>query len=696
MVIEERGMKRLKLAIELFFQRQVEDGEGSDQAYDRMAREIKGSIFSLFALFELVALTSYIPIDSFNIFQGRLDHINNMGGIVGAVVSEWFLGTTGIAGYAVIPLTLWLAIGAFRGTSIKRNFFPMLGLVLGTLLTSIGCQLLLADKFPEASLLQGGLVGRTAGIALRTYFNTTGALLLVGGGYVFTLILTLNFSFTNAASQIFGKDEEEEREATAAAAAAPAPVKRKPLAISVSGPVKKAGAKSKRVTPRTKSDEEKTLSEVNENDDEVTQELDLNAEETEVGGDPLASIDPDEFVEMKPFEGSYAMPSARLLKGDTSGAKRMSRGELRDTSRKLIEHLLSFQVTGEVTSVSQGPVLTTYEFKPSAGIKLSKIAALQDDLGVVLGTRELRIMAPIPGKTVVGIEVPRPQIETIPLKDIISDKGFLDKKVKLPVALGKTTDGEIAFGDLAAMPHLLVAGSTGSGKSVFVNSLIMSFLYRLSPQELRLILVDPKMLELNAFDGIPHLITNVITNNAIAYNALNWAVKEMDRRYGLIAETGSKNIESYNSKKKGSDKLPFIVIVVDELADLMMSGGEAVEICITRLAQKARAAGIHLVLATQRPSTDVVTGLIKANIPSRLAFKVTSGIDSRTVLDTGGAEQLIGRGDSLMIQPSVPLRRLHGCFVSEEELARVVKYAIGGKNHSKNYIQFSSQKPDSK
>lgn len=680
-------MNRLKLAIELFFQRQVEEGEGSDQAYDRMAREIKGSIFSLFALFELVALTSYIPVDSFNIFQGRLDHMNNMGGIVGAIVAEWFLGTTGIAGYAIIPLTLWLAVGAFRGTSIKSNFFPMLGLVLGTLLTSIACQLVLADRFPEASLLQGGIVGRTVGIALRTYFNTTGALLLVAGGYVLTLILTLNFSFTNAANQIFGKDEEEETEKESVAA----PVKRKPLPIPVSGPVKKAGAKSKRVTvPRPKSDEEKSLGEVNENDDEVTEELDLNAAEQ----DPLAAIDPNEFQELVPYEGSHSLPSPRLLKGDTSGAKRMSRGELRDTSRKLIEHLLSFQITGEVTSVSQGPVLTTYEFKPSAGIKLSKIAALQDDLGVVLGTRELRIIAPIPGKTVVGIEVPRPQIETIPLKDIISDKGFHDKKVKLPVALGKTTDGEIAFGDLAAMPHLLVAGSTGSGKSVFVNSLILSFIYRLSPQELRLILVDPKMLELNAFDGIPHLITNVITNNAIAYNALNWAVKEMDRRYGLIAETGSKNIESYNSKQKGANKLPFIVIVVDELADLMMSGGEAVEVCITRLAQKARAAGIHLVLATQRPSTDVVTGLIKANIPSRLAFKVTSGIDSRTVLDTGGAEQLIGRGDSLMIQPSVPLRRLHGCFVSEEELARVVKNVINGKNHSKNYIQFSSQKPD--
>ncbi len=679
---EVRGMNRLKLALELFFQRQVEEGEVGSAAYDRMTREIKGSIYSLFALFELVALTSYIPIDSFNIFQGRLDHMNNMGGIVGAIVSEWFLGTVGIAGYAVIALTLWLAISAFRGISIRKNLFPMLGLILGTILTAITCQLCLSDKFPEASLLQGGVVGRYVGIALRTYFNTTGALLMVAGGYVLTLILTLGFSFTHAASALFGKEEEEEKEIT--------------QKIQVPAK-KKAAAPAPMPTKKSRSRKKKTEEGGDGNsDDEVTEELDLNAsEEEEEGGEQtVATIDPNEFIELIPYEGGYSLPSARLLKGDNGGAKKMSRGEMRDNSRKLIEHLLSFQITGEVTSVSVGPVLITYEFKPSAGIKLSKIAALQDDLGVVLGTRELRIIAPIPGKTVVGIEVPRPQIETIPLKDLISEKEFFDKKIKIPVSLGKTTDGQPVFGDLAAMPHLLVAGATGSGKSVFVNSLIMSFLYRLSPQELRLILVDPKMLELNAFDGIPHLITNVITNNSVAYNALNWAVQEMERRYNLMADTNSKNIDSYNSKLRGNNKLPFIVIVVDELADLMMSGGEAVEVAITRLAQKARAAGIHLVLATQRPSTDVVTGLIKANIPSRLSFKVPSGIDSRTVLDTGGAEKLIGRGDSLMIQPAAPLRRLHGCFVTEEELGRVVKYVKAGKDHSKNYIQFSSAKPE--
>ena len=284
------------------------------------------------------------------------------------------------------------------------------------------------------------------------------------------------------------------------------------------------------------------------------------------------------------------------------------------------------------------------------------------------------------------------EVETISLKDLLSDDSFYDKKLKIPIAIGKSTTGEPVFADLTTMPHLLVAGATGSGKSVFINSLIISLLYRLSPQDLRLILVDPKMLELSVFEGIPHLITNVITNNNVAYNALAWAVLEMERRYQRMSETNSKNIESYNSKHR-SDKFPYIVIVVDELADLMLSGGERVEIAITRLAQKARAAGIHLVIATQRPSTDVVTGLIKANIPSRISFKVPSGVDSRTVLDTGGAEELLGRGDSLMIQPAIPIRRLHGCFVSEEELARVVKFIKAGKDYSKNYISFPDVMP---
>lgn len=687
-------MRRFRLALELLLQRQMSPDEDLAASLDRMAREIKGTLLTLATLFLLIAFTSYIPFDSMSIFLGRLDHVSNLAGIIGALVSEWFLGTVGITGYAAVLLTGWLAFSAFRGTPLKDNLFKIVGAIVSTLLLAITFHLIFKDDRPEASLLQGGVVGKIAGEFLQRYFNTTGALLLVVTGFLLTFILTTGASLTAAIRSMVGTragneddwdldDIEEEDEAPAARKPAPKP---KPAP-------KKAAPKKAKKKAAPKADEE--LDE--ELDEEKTDELDLAAlEEGGEGGDEEGASGDDEeeggefvFTDLVPYTGNLEMPTTRLLKSHDSGAKRMTAGEIKADSRKLCEHLLSFQITGEVTAVIQGPVLTTYEYKPSAGVKLSKIAGLQDDLGVVLGTNELRIVAPIPGKTVVGIEVPRKKSEIISFKDLVADDEFYSKKLKLPIAIGMSTDGRPIFGDLTAMPHLLVAGATGSGKSVFANTMIMSLLYRCTPQQLRLILIDPKMLELNVFDGIPHLVSNVITQSHKATNALKWAVEEMERRYDRMAQTASKNIDSFNEKMKGPKKIPYIVVVVDELADLMMSGDrESVEISITRLAQKARAAGIHLVIATQRPSTDVITGLIKANIPSRLAFKVPSGVDSRTVLDTSGAECLVGRGDSLMIRPGIPLQRIHGCFVSEEELIRVVKNVKGTKKHDDLYIDF--------
>ncbi len=677
------AMERFKNAFSVFFPKPTEENEEPALVWERTGREIKGSLFALIAIFQLISLISYLPIDSFSIFQGHWDHINNLGGIVGALFSEWFLGTLGAMGYFIVAITLSFSFLSFRGIPFKRHTLQFLGFILGTVLTSVLFHLIFTTKVPEASLMQGGVVGKVLGETLEHYLNTTGAILVLGCGFIVTLILTTHFSLSEGFSSLWNGDEKEEEETEEVEMIKPRAVA-KPVvtAAPVAAPV--PAKPSRKRKSKAKLDTENAADTATENSADP-------ANPGEALPDAAASIstgDDNTFQEIIPFEGTYNAPSLRLLKSPSGQPKKLTRGEAKATAEKLVELLLSFQITGEIVAVSQGPVLTTYEFKPSAGMKLSKIAALQEDLGIVLGTRELRIIAPIPGKTVVGIEVPRPKSEMIALKDVLGEKEFQDKKHRLPFSLGKATDGVPVFGDMAALPHLLVAGSTGSGKSVFVNSLIMSFLYRMSPQELRLILVDPKMLELSVFDGLPHLITNVITDNAIAFKALSWAVIEMDRRYQLMSATGSKNIDSYNSKQRGANKLPFIVIVVDELADLMMSGGEEVEVAITRLAQKARAAGIHLVIATQRPSTDVVTGLIKANIPSRLAFKVTSGIDSRTILDTSGAEELIGRGDSLMIQPSVPLRRLHGCFVTEEELARTVKYIKNGKDYSKFYIQF--------
>jgi len=686
-------MNKLRQAMGMLFYRPSKDTPET-QVHDRTVREIKGSLYTLLALFLLVALTSYIPLDTFNLLKGRIDHINNMGGVVGAIISEIFLGALGVMGYSAIILAAWMSLLSFRGETVKSHWLSMLGFIISSFLGALGCKLIWGDQVAEVSLLQGGIAGRYVGSALQGLFNTTGALILVSGAFVITLIFTAHLSMLGFTRKVFGEKDEDENLNNSKLKIENKPISTQTEITSNTHPIvplKKPGKPRRGRAKKQEAEIDATEATPNA-EPTISSEgfLDAPAAQEEADSPKLFT-----YKELIPFKGAYSLPSTRLLKSPSNNPRKMNKGELKENIQKLCEHLLSFQITGEITSVSQGPVLTTYEYKPSAGIKLSKIAALQEDLGVVLGTRELRIVAPIPGKTVVGIEVPRPQIETIALKDCLNEKDYADKKIRIPVALGRTTDGKAVFADLVSMPHLLVAGATGSGKSVFINSLIMSFLFRMSPQQLRLILVDPKMLELNVFDGLPHLITNVITDNKIAFNALSWAVWEMDRRYSLMAKTGSKNIDSYNEKQKSSsDKLPFIVIVVDELADLMMSGGEQVEIAITRLAQKARAAGIHLVIATQRPSTDVITGLIKANIPSRLSFKVPSGIDSRTVLDTSGAEELIGRGDSLMIQPAVPLRRLHGTFVTEEELKKTVKYCIDGKDHSETYIDFSGANPE--
>lgn len=692
-------MSKIRSAADTNMQRSKGASENPAHAYERMSREIRGSIFTLIALFELIALTSYIPTDSLNIFEGRLDYVSNLGGIVGALLGELLLGSVGITGYSIIILTGFLAFGCFQGKPVRGSLLVILGTLLSTTLAAISCHLVFKDSFPEASLLQGGLTGKSAGDFLTRYFNVTGALLIVTGGFLVTFIVTAKMSVSALVRSMLNAREEDETEEEASEgpsliqssahghSARTTQSAKKTEKPSKPKPSRKRAKKSAGQTDDDLDDGLESLEELDDPDEidtDDTSESDENLDDNE--GHSENNGDTPEVIL---FTENYRLPTSRLLKNHDNGAKRLSRGEIRDCSDKIVEHLLSFQITGSIDGVSVGPVLTTFEYKPSAGIKLSKIASLQDDLGVVLGTNELRIVAPIPGKTVVGIEVPRPEPEIISFKDLVTEKDFQNKNLKLPIILGKGTDGTPLFDDLATMPHLLVAGATGSGKSVFINTAILSLLYRLSPQQLRLILIDPKMLELVVFDGIPHLLTSVITRSNIATKAMKWAVEEMERRYDMMSESGSKNIESFNAKARSDRKLPYIVIIVDELADLMFSGRrEEVEIAITRLAQKARAAGIHLLIATQRPSTDVITGLIKANIPSRISFKVPSAIDSRTILDTSGAETLIGRGDSLMIRPAAALKRMHCTFSSEDELNRVVKYIQDGKHYEKYYIDF--------
>jgi S-DNA-T family DNA segregation ATPase FtsK/SpoIIIE len=421
-------------------------------------------------------------------------------------------------------------------------------------------------------------------------------------------------------------------------------------------------------------------------------------------------------------DGAYQLPAIGLLNYDAASQNQLDKTFMLELSARLTKTLENYGVKGDVVAIRPGPVVTMYEFAPAPGIRVSKIANLSDDLAMALEALRVRIVAPIPGKAAVGIEVPNKTREKVFMKEIVADDTFRRTKAKLPMAIGKDIEGGPAVVDLARMPHLLVAGTTGSGKSVAVNAMITSLLYSSSPEDVRFIMVDPKMLELSIYEGIPHLLLPVVTDPKKANLALRWAVDEMERRYDLLAHAGVRDITGYNDKlgkqraKWEADKLrraaaaaeaaangdalavddeqiehveitgehapmteppqrlPYIVVVIDEFADLMMCAPKEVETSVARIAQKARAAGIHLILATQRPSVDVITGLIKANFPSRIAFHVTSKIDSRTILDQGGAEALLGAGDMLFSDRGAAPARFHGCYVDEEEIHRVVGF----------------------
>lgn len=373
----------------------------------------------------------------------------------------------------------------------------------------------------------------------------------------------------------------------------------------------------------------------------------------------------------------YKYPSTTLLSPPSAKKATDSREELRETAMKLVDTLKSFGVDVKLLQVSRGPTVTRYELQPSIGVKVSKITSLADDIALNLAASAVRIEAPIPGKAAIGIEVPNKDIASVALRDVIESPEFRNAKSKLSVAMGLDITGKPIIANIAKMPHVLIAGATGSGKSVCINSIITSLLYKADPNEVKLIMVDPKVVELGVYNGIPHLLIPVVTDPKKATGALAWAVSEMVRRYNLFAENGVRDLEGYNAvlELDGEDKLPQMVIIIDELSDLMMVAPKEIEDSICRLAQMARAAGMHLIIATQRPSVNVITGVIKANIPSRIAFAVSSQIDSRTILDTAGAEKLLGRGDMLFMPmgASKPIR-LQGAFISDKEVERVVEF----------------------
>ncbi|MDO9265346.1 MAG: DNA translocase FtsK, partial [Desulfosalsimonadaceae bacterium] len=394
-----------------------------------------------------------------------------------------------------------------------------------------------------------------------------------------------------------------------------------------------------------------------------------------------------------PADAGFRLPSLEFLKDAEVLIDSVDHENLLFLSKLLVQKLEDFGVRGKVVTVLPGPVITRFEFEPAPGIKINKVVNLTDDLALALSAISIRIIAPIPGKGVIGIEVPNDRREMVVFKDIVASSVFEKSKSKLTLVLGKDIVGHPVVANLEDMPHLLIAGATGTGKSVALNTMICSLLYKSTPDEVKLIMIDPKRIELSTYDCIPSLICPVVTDMKKATNALFWAVREMERRYILLSETKVRNIKQYNRKieKENIDqpeddetppkvKLPYIVIIIDELADLMMVGSRDVEVGLTRLAQMARASGIHLILATQRPSVDVLTGVIKANFPTRLSFQVSSKTDSRTIIDSNGAETLLGNGDMLFLPPgTAKLQRIHGAYISEEELAKIIEFLKGQK-----------------
>ncbi|MBI2891622.1 MAG: hypothetical protein HYY13_12660, partial [Nitrospirae bacterium] len=435
-----------------------------------------------------------------------------------------------------------------------------------------------------------------------------------------------------------------------------------------------------------------TLAQVLAEGDGAGTEWDEDSSEGESGGeastaDGTTAAERRRRPSLAAVPSGYEMPPVALLEPPVDGTTAMDTRALEEGSKLLEEKLRDFGVNGKVQKVEPGPVVSMFEFEPAPGVKISQVANLADDLALAMRCGAVRIVAPIPGKGVVGIEIPNPKRQTVYLREILESEGFRSATSPLTLALGKDITGEPVSADLAKMPHLLVAGATGSGKSVALNAMILSLMARATPREVRLLLIDPKVLEFSCYNDVPHLIAPVVTDAKKAKFALMWAVREMEHRYQRLAELGVRNLEAYNNKlTKGGKQLqlelggdpphqpmPFLVVVVDELADLMMVAAKEVEDSIARLAQMARAAGIHLIVATQRPSVDVITGTIKANFSTRIAFQVTQRVDSRTILDTGGAEHLLGQGDMLYLPPgSAKVIRIHGPLVTDKEIKEVV------------------------
>jgi S-DNA-T family DNA segregation ATPase FtsK/SpoIIIE len=699
---------------------------------EKLVKELQGMGLATAGIFLLLTLASFNANDvSWNSYSSQ-GGTQNLGGCLGAQAADLFFSCVGMASFLVPLALLHMAYTLLRFTEIRLRSYKLLafGGLIFTLSTLFAFSQETVTLFGQ-QLPTGGAVGLMTVRLLKRTVGATGALLLLLPLMAASIMILSHFSFVEFAVQQLetakkkwaawrkqrALEQQEQRKEKAREEAKPAPQPSpdapqiKPAAIApLTNVFKQIREKTQQAKPSGPMIKPAVAAPMATAFKKVVEKKRESAK----------SAAAQESLKFIKAEDDFRTPPFSLLDTPPPAEKKLDNDALTTNARLLEKKLKDYGINGEVVEICPGPVITMYEFSPAPGIKISRISGLSDDLTMALQAMSIRIVAPIPGKGVVGVEVPNRDRDMVFLSEIFNCEEFHHNKMKLPLALGKDIAGIPVVTDLAKAPHLLVAGSTGSGKSVSINTMILSLLYMFEPRDVRMIMVDPKMLEFSMYEGIPHLLLPVVTEPKKASLALKWAVNEMERRYRLLSDKGVRNIDSYNKKLAGEalereelnslpeaeiiedleelaeegegsgetspfvpdetdalehSHMPYIVVIVDELADLMMVAGREVEEHIARLAQKARASGIHLILATQRPSVDVITGLIKANLPSRISFQVTSKVDSRTILDTNGAETLLGAGDMLFMPPGTSrLQRIHGAFVSDAEVQRVVDF----------------------
>ena len=622
-----------------------------------LRKEILGLLFLLIAIILAGSLLSYYPNDRlFWNVTGSVGKAHNLFGTVGAHLAGALFDLLGFSAFWLAAILLAISFISFQGKPLSSPLISIVATI--TMLVSFSAILNLQFAgevvYRGGKITAGGLVGLHLSGLTEKVLNHFGAYVLLVTVFMISLMVVTHLSL----GRIFSK-----------------------LGLWILGLLKRFRDIVTKIKERRKRTRKTLIAR-----DKIKSRPKVTIVKSK--SEPEKTPQQEQFPFMN-VAGEFKLPSLDLLRDPPERKNiKIQRDSLEMSARRLEKKLSDFGVEGEVVEILPGPVITMYEYKPAPGVKISKVANLSDDLALTLRAQTIRIVAPIPGKAAIGIEIPNNQREGVYLKEILSSAAYKNSKHKLPIALGKDITGAAVVTDLTKMPHLLVAGATGTGKSVSINTMIESLLFKVSPETVRLLMVDPKRIELSMYHDIPHLIHPVVTQAKDATKALRWAVDEMERRYMLLSDRGVRNIETYNRKivkdtktvpadtSRGIDKtLPYIIVIIDELADLMMVSSKQVEEAITRLAQMARAAGIHLIIATQRPSVNVLTGIIKANFPTRLSFQVSSKVDSRTILDTNGAEHLLGDGDMLFMPPGVSrIIRIHGAYVSEEEVKNVTDF----------------------